>query len=137
MCIRDRLRIGSSNLNNRSLGFDSECDVAIEADADDPADAELRAKITGFRVRLLSEHLDVTADEFDAAVRERESLLGAVEAMRSPGRTLEEFDRETIDDEESVIAENELVDPEDARTPTLERVYRSVLRRAGGRRSRH
>ena len=131
------LRIGSSNLNNRSLGFDSECDVAIEADADDPADAELRAKITGFRVRLLSEHLDVTADEFDAAVRERESLLGAVEAMRSPGRTLEEFDRETIDDEESVIAENELVDPEDARTPTLERVYRSVLRRAGGRRSRH
>ncbi|MGP3707925.1 phospholipase D-like domain-containing protein [Gordonia paraffinivorans] len=131
------LRIGSSNLNNRSLGFDSECDVAIEADADDPADAELRAKITGFRVRLLSEHLDVAADEFDAAVRERESLLEAVEAMRSPGRTLEEFDRETIDDEESVIAENELVDPEDARTPTLERVYRSVLRRAGGRRSRH
>lgn len=131
------LRIGSSNLNNRSLGFDSECDVAIEADADDPADAELRAKITGFRVRLLSEHLDVAADEFDAAVRERASLLEAVEAMRSPGRTLEEFDRETIDDEESVIAENELVDPEDARTPTLERVYRSVLRRAGGRRSRH
>ena len=32
MVIDDRLlRIGSSNFNNRSLGFDSECDVAIEA----------------------------------------------------------------------------------------------------------
>ncbi len=32
MIIDDRLlRIGSSNLNNRSLGFDSECDVALEA----------------------------------------------------------------------------------------------------------
>ena len=26
------LRIGSTNLNNRSLGYDTECDVAIEAD---------------------------------------------------------------------------------------------------------
>ncbi len=32
------LRIGSSNLNNRSMGFDSECDLAIEADSDAPAD---------------------------------------------------------------------------------------------------
>ena len=33
LVVDDRLlRIGSSNLNNRSMGFDSECDVAIEAD---------------------------------------------------------------------------------------------------------
>ena len=32
MVIDDHLlRIGSSNLNNRSMGFDSECDIAIEA----------------------------------------------------------------------------------------------------------
>lgn len=32
LVVDDRLlRIGSSNFNNRSLGFDSECDVAIEA----------------------------------------------------------------------------------------------------------
>jgi phosphatidylserine/phosphatidylglycerophosphate/cardiolipin synthase-like enzyme len=26
------LRVGSSNLNNRSMGFDSECDVVLDAD---------------------------------------------------------------------------------------------------------
>ena len=32
LTIDDRLlRVGSSNLNNRSMGFDTECDLAIEA----------------------------------------------------------------------------------------------------------
>jgi phosphatidylserine/phosphatidylglycerophosphate/cardiolipin synthase-like enzyme len=32
------LRIGSANLNNRSFGFDTECDIALEAhDAADEA----------------------------------------------------------------------------------------------------
>jgi phosphatidylserine/phosphatidylglycerophosphate/cardiolipin synthase-like enzyme len=32
--IDDRLlRIGSTNLNNRSFGYDTECDLAIEAEA--------------------------------------------------------------------------------------------------------
>lgn len=39
------LRIGSSNLNNRSMGFDTECDIAVESD--DDADVELRASIIG------------------------------------------------------------------------------------------
>ena len=34
LVIDDRLlRVGSSNFNNRSMGFDSECDVAVEADS--------------------------------------------------------------------------------------------------------
>ena len=35
MIVDDRiLRVGSANLNNRSLGLDSECDLALEADGD-------------------------------------------------------------------------------------------------------
>ena len=46
MIIDDRfLRVGSSNLSNRSLGLDSECDLAIETD------------VSAIRVRLMSEHL--------------------------------------------------------------------------------
>jgi phosphatidylserine/phosphatidylglycerophosphate/cardiolipin synthase-like enzyme len=123
------LRIGSSNLNNRSLGFDSECDVAIEANPSDDGDRVLRETITSMRTRLLAEHLDVTAETFDAAVTEKRSLVAAIDALVGPGRTLEKFDRESIDDERSIIAENELVDPEDARTGTMERVYRAVIRR--------
>ena len=38
--IDDRLlRIGSSNLNNRSMGFDTECDLAVEAVAGMPDEA--------------------------------------------------------------------------------------------------
>ena len=52
------VRIGSSNLNNRSLGFDSECDLAIEAS--DPA---TRTAISRFRDTLLAEHLARTPEE--------------------------------------------------------------------------
>ena len=45
------LRIGSSNLNNRSMGFDTECDVGIEA-----ASAAQRRAIAAVRNRLLAEH---------------------------------------------------------------------------------
>ena len=46
LVVDDRLlRIGSSNLNNRSMGFDSECDVAIEAEPDESEDDEVRQQI--------------------------------------------------------------------------------------------
>ena len=47
----DFLRIGSSNLNNRSMGFDTECDLAIEA-----TNAAQRRAIASIRNRLLAEH---------------------------------------------------------------------------------
>ena len=46
------LRIGSSNIDRRSMGFDTECDVAIGA-----PDDETRAVIRSFRDELLAEHL--------------------------------------------------------------------------------
>ena len=52
LIVDDRfLRIGSSNLNNRSMGFDTECDVGIEA----ANDAQRRA-IASIRNRLIAEH---------------------------------------------------------------------------------
>lgn len=51
MVIDDRyLRVGSSNCNNRSMGFDTECDLVIEAD-----DAS-RAAIATIRNDLIREH---------------------------------------------------------------------------------
>lgn len=45
------LRIGSSNLNNRSMGFDTECDIGIEAET-----AAHRRAIASVRNRLIAEH---------------------------------------------------------------------------------
>jgi phosphatidylserine/phosphatidylglycerophosphate/cardiolipin synthase-like enzyme len=109
MVVDDRLlRIGSSNLNNRSMGFDSECDVAIEADTDSTDDDEVRRQITWVRDQLVSEHLGVSADEFG----EGRSLINTVEELRGEGRTLAPFTEETVADEASPLAENDLMDPD-------------------------
>jgi phospholipase D1/2 len=129
--IDDRLlRIGSSNLNNRSMGFDSECDVAIEADTDS-SDNTIRDLITAFRERLISEHLGVSADEFDAAVGEHGSFLRAVEALRGDGRTIEPMTSDVVADEAGPLAENELMDPDHVPTSLAGSVRRILYELAG------
>ena len=105
------LRVGSSNLNNRSLGFDTECDLSIEPREDDP---DLRARILDLRHDLLAEHLGVEAADVDAAIeRSGGSLIDAIEALRSDGRSLVPFEPPELNQaEEEVLAENELLDPE-------------------------
>jgi phospholipase D1/2 len=109
MVVDDRLlRIGSSNLNNRSMGFDSECDVAIEAETDSTDGDEVRRQITWVRDQLVSEHLGVSGDEFG----EGRSLINTVEELRGEGRTLAPFTEDTVADEASPLAESDLMDPD-------------------------
>lgn len=78
------LRIGSSNLANRSMGVDTECDVAIEARGH-PGTAQV---IRGFRDRLLGEHLGVPPGRVAAEVEARGNLHGAIEVLKGKGRSL-------------------------------------------------
>ena len=57
ICIIDDMfaRVGSANLTNRSLGYDTECDLAIESGGS----PQVEATIARFRNRLLGEHLGV------------------------------------------------------------------------------
>ena len=105
------LRVGSSNLNNRSMGFDTECDLSIEAGG---GDTGLRAKILRLRDDLLSEHLGVDIDAVQRAVSSADgSLIRAIETLRSDGRSLVAFEPPELNAfEEEVLAENELLDPE-------------------------
>ncbi len=80
------LRIGSSNLNDRSMGFDTECDVAVECEG---ARASI---IAGVRARLLGEHLGVGAEAF-AAAQAGGSLVAAIERLNGPGRGLRRIER--------------------------------------------
>ena len=74
--IDDRLvRIGSANLNNRSGGFDTECDVAIEA----RTSAERRA-IDQFRARLIGHFAGVAPGDVESMTRQR-GLIGALDAV--------------------------------------------------------
>lgn len=111
----DRLmRIGSSNLNNRSLGFDSECDLAVEVTEGMPHADDVRNSITDLRNTLLAEHLNVWRNTMRTAIETADgSLIVAIEALRGRGRSLLPFeppDFGVIAD--SVLRENDLLDPE-------------------------
>jgi phospholipase D1/2 len=108
------LRVGSSNLNNRSLGMDTECDLTVHAGEDDPRDAEIRKRIVRLRNSLIAEHLDVTTEKVGSAIKDADGkLIGAIEALRGAGRTLVPFVAPDLNvAEDAVMAENELFDPE-------------------------
>lgn len=111
MIVDDRiLRIGSSNLNNRSMRLDTECDVAIEAgDARRP---DLSARILSTRDDLLAEHLGVPPQAVSEAVAKEGSLIGAIEALRGPGRSLRPYEEPDLNAVEAWLADHEVLDPE-------------------------
>ena len=132
MVVDDRLlRIGSSNLNNRSLGFDSECDVALDV-ADNPEQADRMAATIGrIRNRLIAEHLGADVEDLHAAVTATGSLAAAIASLTREGRCLRPFDREVVAGEDSVLAEDELLDPESVSSTGLTGLQRLLLRRVG------
>ena len=73
------LRIGSTNLNNRSFGYDTECDLAVEVPA---GDAESRAAVRRLLVRLLAHHGGCPPDVFAEAFEARGSLRAVLDDPR-------------------------------------------------------
>ena len=77
------MRIGSANINNRSLGFDTECDLSFEASG--PGSAANRAEITRLRNKLLAHWLGCPQPPLEAVIREAGSVGAALEELRTSG----------------------------------------------------
>jgi phosphatidylserine/phosphatidylglycerophosphate/cardiolipin synthase-like enzyme len=101
------LRVGSANLNNRSMGLDTECDLAIEASTD-----AQRRTIADLRARLLAEHLDCTPQEIAQAIATHGSLIRAVEACNRSTRGLRPFPETDLDGPTEPVTGTGLLDPE-------------------------
>lgn len=126
LVVDDRLlRVGSSNLNNRSMGFDTECDLIIEAVPGRRGAPELRRTIIDIRNDLLAEHLDTTPSKIAAAVEGEGSLIGAIDALGGSGRTLQPYEPDEASAIEEALAENDLLDPE--RPPSWSRKLRGLV----------
>ncbi|MFN2643555.1 MAG: VTT domain-containing protein, partial [Burkholderiales bacterium] len=82
------LRIGSSNLCNRSLGLDTEADAAIEA----RGRPQVANVIRRFRDRLLAEHLGVPIEKLRVEIDRVGSLHGAIKTLMHDGRSLRALD---------------------------------------------
>ena len=70
------LRIGSTNLNNRSFGYDTECDLSIELRPDDAAG---RAALDRVLHALLGHHGGCPSDAFAQAYAERGTLRAVLD----------------------------------------------------------
>ncbi len=102
-------RLGSSNLNNRSMRLDTECDLAIAVEADSPAGR----RIAAIRDDLLGEHLGIAPRLVGDTVARTGSLIAAVEALRGQGgRSLRPFEVPDLSSVEEWLADNEVLDPE-------------------------
>ena len=134
------LSIGSANFSNRSMGFDTECNVAIEARGDE----RIRRAIAQVRNRLLAEHLGTDPETFGTeCARHGGRLIATIEALRRPGeRTLEPLDPVVPPDIDALVPEDAVIDPErpvrpeelveefvppEARRPVVARVWRVAI----------
>lgn len=84
------IKVGSSNLNNRSMGLDTECDVAIEATRKEDRTAIVRLMHT-----LLSEHLCASLEDIAEAAAGAGSLAQTIDALNGKARCLRELQIET------------------------------------------
>lgn len=108
--VDDRLiRVGSANMNNRSMGLDSECDVTIDAAL--PANRDVEPTIRRLRELLIAEHLDVDPQAVARRFETTGSLIETIEGLRTGGRSLEWLDLVPPGPMDEFIAENELLDP--------------------------
>jgi phosphatidylserine/phosphatidylglycerophosphate/cardiolipin synthase-like enzyme len=112
------VRIGSSNLNNRSLGFDTECDLAIEA-----PDARARAAIARLRSTLLAEHMVRPVEEVEEAIA-REGLIAAIERLNGERGRLRRYQIDPDAGSKKPIVATTLLDP--AEPPDLDYLGRQL-----------
>ena len=75
------IRVGSANINNRSYGFDTEIELAIEVE-----DENDRLIVAGFRNRLIGHFLGHTGDAVAKAILEQGSVCRAIDALNKDGR---------------------------------------------------
>lgn len=74
------VRVGSANMNNRSGGFDTECDLTIEATSH--AD---RVAVEHLRGQLVRHWLGCSQEELEGALQREGRLGAAMESLRAMG----------------------------------------------------
>ncbi|UVC06576.1 phospholipase [Rhizobium sp. TH2] len=107
LIIDDRfVRLGSSNLNNRSEGMDTEADIAIESTAEGCS-----ASITSLRNCLMAEHLDASEEAVAEAIARTHSLTRTIDELNTRPRGLRDMQVQVDKGGIEPIWGTDLVDP--------------------------
>jgi phosphatidylserine/phosphatidylglycerophosphate/cardiolipin synthase-like enzyme/membrane protein DedA with SNARE-associated domain len=101
------MRVGSANLSNRSMGLDSECDLAIEATTESQ-----QTLIRQFRERLLAEHFGMDSQALGNALKQSGGLIELIDQRQHEDKTLKSLDCSVSEWAEQLLPSSALVDPE-------------------------
>ncbi|AYD02447.1 phospholipase D-like domain-containing protein [Neorhizobium sp. NCHU2750] len=116
------VRVGSSNLNNRSEGLDTESDLAME-----PQDEAGRAAIIDLRTDLIAEHLAADPALVRRHFEETGSLIRTIEMLNVNDRHLKPFDVDVEKGETESLPGTAIVDPKQPFWPVPQ--FQAGLRR--------
>ena len=125
------LRVGSANLNNRSMGLDSECDVFI--DCARPGNSHACDGIRALRLSLLAEHCGLEEDAVAELLDQAGTMAGMIAAlgpMQTATHTLRPYHPQEQDGLAGELAQRQMLDPERpeellAITPARRGLFRS------------
>jgi phosphatidylserine/phosphatidylglycerophosphate/cardiolipin synthase-like enzyme/uncharacterized membrane protein YdjX (TVP38/TMEM64 family) len=110
MVVDDELvRIGSANFSRRSLGVDTECDVAVEAGGD----RRVQAGIRQIRNRLLAEHVNLPVNAVAEGIERARSLCAFIDERESAERALVRIDLRAEPEDPPSEALRAAADPEE------------------------
>ncbi|WP_246333219.1 phospholipase D-like domain-containing protein [Aureimonas mangrovi] len=127
LIVDDRfLRIGSANMNNRSMRLDTECDITIDAAGSPPGTG---GRIAAIRNDLLGEHLGASAETVKQGIHDTGSLVATIENLRGRDRSLRPYEPPELKDIEEWLAENQILDPEGPEQMFEPLAKRGLLRR--------
>ena len=106
------LRVGSANLNNRSMGLDSECDLFL--DATRPGNGHSVPAIERLRHRLLAEHCALSPAQVAQALALAggKSMATLIAAQPQTGRHLAPLPLRRLSQAQKALADSALLDPE-------------------------
>ena len=121
------LRIGSANMNNRSMGLDTECDLFL--DALRPGNGHIGPAITQLRHRLLGEHCGVMPQRVASGIAAAGSMGRFIDGLPLHGRRLVPFSLRPLRDGEKALADSALLDPD-----RPEAIFEPMVRWRRGRR---
>ncbi len=120
------LRIGSANMNNRSMGLDTEADVFIDAARPANDRDEVRESIRRLRYRLLAEHCGIEPAAVATLIDKYGSMADMIQSLPRNGKRLEPFHLRPLTETEKAVADSALLDPE-----RPEELFEPMSRRRG------
>lgn len=104
--------VGSANLSSRSMAYDTECNLTIEAGGAEAERGRIGSAIAAMRNRLLAEHLDTSPSAVAEEIARQHSLHGAIGTLQSSGRSLQALNPSVTAELDALIPDQAFFDPE-------------------------